>query len=70
MGLLTAYFVLGGGFLCAMIVPGEGFAFFESCPGGLSRWESFGEIDSPINLTDLSRFDKLNIVDLSSSAFG
>ena len=61
MGLLTACFVLGGGFLYTMIVPREGFACFESCPGGLFRWERkvLDEIDSHINLTDLSRFNKV-----------
>ena len=36
MGFLTLRFVPREKFLYTMIVPGEGFASFESCPGGLS----------------------------------
>ena len=36
VGLLTPCIVSRGGFLYRMIVSGESFAPFKSCPGGLS----------------------------------
>ena len=47
MWFLTPYFVLRGGILYKMIVPGEGgFVPFKSCPRGLSRAGVLNEIDT------------------------
>ena len=54
-GPLNSLFCPGGGFLYTMIVPGERvFAPFEWCPRGMV----LGDIDSCINLTDCSGFEK------------